>query len=525
MQPLINWLLISSLAVCASFVAAQDGKNIPTQESQEQSHTTSVAGMVKLLALEAELLNNFASYANELEKKLEVVSSALAKMRAVNNQARLNTEEYLSNPINSFALIRRMQRDWTFWQLYMEQPIGEDQVDFVEQKRNQLPSTTDLEEAATAVHRIVATYDLQPLEMADGILNGKRYNVSWNALDTYALALYEFDQKNHNYASNWIYHAIMWLKQNELPEPLGLKLTEVQLVYVEALLQSDRYQDALQLLKSVIASQPNDARLLRRSAEIETLIRLNPNIKPKPFHKHTTSYEIGCRGQYPVKNKLHCTYNTTASPFLRLAPLKMELVRLDPYMVLFHDVISPSEIKGLQEMAAPNLKRATVFNVEQARNIVVSTRTSKVAWFTDGFNELTKRLNARIADMTGFEMYGSEMLQVMNYGLGGHYDKHHDYFDVANDTDIVRMNGNRIATVLFYLTDVEQGGGTVFPQIQEIVFPKRGAAIMWYNLKNDGQGDTNTLHAACPVIVGSKWVCNKWIRERHQFRRRPCFNQ
>lgn len=140
-------------------------------------------------------------------------------------------------------------------------------------------------------------------------------------------------------------------------------------------------------------------------------------------------FERGCRGQFPIKSQLHCLYNSTNSPFLRLAPLKMELVGLDPYMVLYHDVISPSEILELQSLAVPSLKRATVFQHATGRNSVVKTRTSKVTWLPDTFNELTARLNKRISDMTGFDLYGSEMLQVMNYGLGGHYDKHYDFFN------------------------------------------------------------------------------------------------
>lgn len=63
--------------------------------------------------------------------------------------------------------------------------------------------------------------------------------------------------------------------------------------------------------------------------------------------------------------------------------------------------------------------------------------------------------------------------------------------------------------VLLKLTDVDQGGATVFPNIQTAVYPRKGSAVMWYNLNNKGEGDWQTLHAACPVIVGSKW--GKWF--------------
>ncbi|XP_023229578.1 prolyl 4-hydroxylase subunit alpha-1-like [Centruroides sculpturatus] len=82
--------------------------------------------------------------------------------------------------------------------------------------------------------------------------------------------------------------------------------------------------------------------------------------------------------------------------------------------------------------------------------------------------------------------------------------------------------GNRIATWLNYMSDVEAGGGTVFPQIGVAMWPKKGSAAFWYNLHKNGEGDMLTRHAACPVLAGSKWVSNKWMHERGQEFRRQC---
>ena len=150
-----------------------------------------------------------------------------------------------------------------------------------------------------------------------------------------------------------------------------------------------------------------------------------------------TSYEQGCRGLFANRpSQLHCIYNTTTTGFLRLAPLKMEIVQLNPYMVLYHDVLSDSEMEHLKNLARPSLHRATVYSDEKNRSVIVNGRTSKFAWFQDNTDEVTQRINTRITDMTGFDLRGSEMLQVMNYGMGGHYNTHYDFFnvtDVSND--------------------------------------------------------------------------------------------
>ena len=75
--------------------------------------------------------------------------------------------------------------------------------------------------------------------------------------------------------------------------------------------------------------------------------------------------------------------------------------------------------------------------------------------------------------------------------------------------------GPRIATFFFYLADVDEGGGTDFDRVAKTVQPKRGRAVLWYNIYPDTQAmDSRTHHEALPVIKGEKWGINKWLHTR-----------
>lgn len=58
-----------------------------------------------------------------------------------------------------------------------------------------------------------------------------------------------------------------------------------------------------------------------------------------------------------IKNnhKLVCRYRTRNNPLLLMMPAKEEDVFLDPWIVMYHDVMSDSEINAVKGLATPKV--------------------------------------------------------------------------------------------------------------------------------------------------------------------------
>ncbi|XP_050032373.2 prolyl 4-hydroxylase subunit alpha-2-like isoform X1 [Dermacentor andersoni] len=208
----------------------------------------------------------------------------------------------------------------------------------------------------------------------------------------------------------------------------------------------------------------------------------------------------------------------------------MEVMSLEPYIVQFYDVISPKEIQAIRRIGDPMLARATVVEIKET---VDPGRISQAAWLNPGTDPLLERVNQRVAMLTGlstdYERGDSEIIQYGSYGPGGHYEAHADYLmgglteeEIEQLEEDDKESGDRIATFMFYLSDVSLGGATVFPYAKAAVPPRMGSAAFWYNMHEDGSYDVRTLHGGCSVLHGTKHVANVWIRSNAQMFNRPC---
>lgn len=187
-----------------------------------------------------------------------------------------------------------------------------------------------------------------------------------------------------------------------------------------------------------------------------------------------------------------------------------------PRIVLFGDLLSEHECGQLIEASRHRLRRSTVVNAETGGYDVHADRTSNGTHFERGENELIARIERRIGELTGCPVENGEPLQVLHYLPGAEYKPHYDFFDPAQpgNDEVLATGGQRIATLVMYLNDVESGGSTVFPNLGLDVLPRRGSAVYFAYANEAGDTDERTLHAGSPVVAGEKWVATKWLRQR-----------
>jgi len=195
---------------------------------------------------------------------------------------------------------------------------------------------------------------------------------------------------------------------------------------------------------------------------------------------------------------------------------------------MYHNFLSKEECEYLISLAKPHMKKSTVVDSATGGSKDSRVRTSSGTFLRRGQDKIVRTIEKRISDFTFIPVENGEGLQVLHYEVGQKYEPHFDYF---HDDFNTKNGGQRIATLLMYLSDVEEGGETVFPsakvnsssipnynELSECakrgisVKPKMGDALLFWSMRPDGTLDPTSLHGGCAVIKGDKWSSTKWIR-------------
>ena len=187
-----------------------------------------------------------------------------------------------------------------------------------------------------------------------------------------------------------------------------------------------------------------------------------------------------------------------------------------PAIAFLDNVLDAQECDELVRLSAHKLVRSTIVDRERGNAEVITGRTSEGTYFPLNADAFIARLDRRIAALMNRPIENGEGLQILHYHTGGEYTPHYDYFppDDAGSAPHLAQGGQRVASLIIYLNDVEDGGATVFPKLGLTVGPKKGAAVYFEYCDSQAKVDPMTLHGGLPVLKGEKWIATKWMRQR-----------
>lgn len=505
---------------------------------------TALIDLENLVYRERELRFTLEEYVNLEEQRLAKLKKFLAKVNAAHSVVEDDISRYLGHPVNSYLEIRRMYKEWPEAERLVQLDNSEAVSDAINKHKEAFPGKEDFDGAITALLRLQDTYQLQPSSFALGKLPGSVQSPKMSVGEVYDVGRHAYLNSDMFYTKTWMEEALkQYNKQNDSED---VRLFDVYDHLAFSEYKRGNFRKALEYSNKMVEIDPTHERAQgnveyfgeevkmykqtgrRGDTGIITDTKVKPRSERANWHQTSSfqNYERLCRGE--VRNltaweqsKMTCWYYS-ATPRLKIRPAKFERVFVKPEIVIMRSILMESEMNKIKELAAPRLRRATIQHPVTGNLEHASYRISKSGWLKDEDHELIRRVSLRIEDVTGLTMDTAEELQIVNYGIAGHYEPHYDFARGNEDRFTSLGTGNRIATFLAYMSNVEAGGGTVFTQVGTTLFPSKGDAAFWWNLKRSGDGDDSTRHAGCPVLVGSKWVANKWIHERGQEFRRRC---
>ncbi|WP_338846521.1 2OG-Fe(II) oxygenase [Massilia sp. W12] len=187
-----------------------------------------------------------------------------------------------------------------------------------------------------------------------------------------------------------------------------------------------------------------------------------------------------------------------------------------PRVVLIGNLLSHEECDALVAYCAERMAPSPVVDMVAGSNALHEHRTSRGAMLQRGESELVARIEQRLASLVNWPVENGEGMQILRYEVGHEYRAHFDWFDPeqSGPRKHLQHGGQRYATIVMYLSDVEKGGGTSFPAIGLQTPPAKGSAVFFCNVDAFGVPDKLTLHAGMPVMGGTKLIATKWLRER-----------
>ena len=176
-----------------------------------------------------------------------------------------------------------------------------------------------------------------------------------------------------------------------------------------------------------------------------------------------------------------------------------------------YNFLSKEECVELIKMIDANHQPSSVVEGGYEVSTVSKTRTSSTCNL-DHNNPLVQKVHQKISSHLGIDIKKGEHLQGQLYEEGQYFKPHQDFFSGPAYDKHCSHSGNRTDTLMIYLNDDFEGGGTNFLNLKKVIQPNQGKSVHWENMV-DGVCQSKAMHEGMPILKGRKYIITSWWRE------------
>ena len=319
-----------------------------------------------------------------------------------------NITHYIANPLNAYLLIKRATSDIKL----IESRFPEKSKKLLENIKDFRPDDVDLSGAVEGLLRLQFIYKLKSSDFSKGIIDGRKTREALSLHDLFVVG------KEASQISNSDYFAIEYLKMvwNEVKQGHDIykEINEKSLLTFLATChnRTGDFENALKYIDIVFDKYPESSEYMAVKEKLledkikfgTTKLSINDPFSEDyekdgrfQMFKEYTIYSQVCRGSLTKSpseiSQLHCRYVST-NPFTKLARFKAEEVNIEPYILVFHDVLSNNEVDILTSAAKSKTQRAKISPGKQ--DITNSERVAQNAWHYDSDHEMFTKISQRV---------------------------------------------------------------------------------------------------------------------------------
>jgi len=529
---------------------------------------TSLAQLEVLWQNDIKVVAQMEESIRKMEKTIKTFKSYV-KHHKIHQLNQTPNYDYLGHPVNAYHFIRHVASGWaTVLDEVMENNDTISLIQDLEMLKNRtqeekLPDKLDVEGGAHGLVRLYSQYTYNVTELVENgkivttLDNGQKVESEPSVLklNSFDLERIAYQGINHQLYDAAVEFLEKLVEKSDEEKKLGIKTIDHLFNHK---VDSQKYKTHLSTTKKVHDDRldkrgqfsrnrrcnqyPFDPELRKKkkfkkgynATLIDTRSKAKSYMGLKGQSEKMDEYEINtqiqvdklCRGgqmRTPLERaNLRCFYSNSDSEWLRLGPMKIQINSHDPAHAVIRDFFYERECDETTKFLGPHLNFPPGRMNPRSK---VNDWTMKNAWPIETSNINFEKMNRRIEHITRLKSDASknysEPFMCGNYGIGGHYWTHPDYYSKERVKEM-GTKGNRVATILTVLEAPKAGGATVWPFAGISVFPEKGSAIFWHNTLTDSEPDPFTQHTACAVLLGNKWIGNKWVGYNAQWNQKNC---